>query len=89
MHTPTRRLLLVCLVFGVACTFVGCSSPAPQSASAATEQQMLDLKKQYDSGTISKEQYERESAYLRSKRDRELIQSGSPMNETVRGVLAP
>jgi len=85
MRTPTARLLWVCLAFGVACGS-GCSSPAPQSANAATEQQMYDLKKQYDAGTISKEQYDRESAYLRSKRDQELIQSGSPMNETVRGI---
>lgn len=89
MRARTMRLLLVCLAFGGACSLVGCSNTGSGGVgSMSADQQMLDLTKQYETGAISKDQYERESANLRSKRDRELIQSGSPMNETVRGVLS-
>jgi hypothetical protein len=89
MHIRKMRMLLVCVALGGACTLAGCSSTgSPAVGSTSTDQQLLDLTKQYETGAISKEQYERDSASLRSRRDRELIQSGSPMNETVRGVLS-
>jgi uncharacterized membrane protein len=68
------------LLTGPGCT----SDPATQSATSEQEL-MTELDRRYAAGAISKEQYERERAEIRARAQREGIQSGSPMNETIRG----
>jgi hypothetical protein len=84
------RACFICLGVVIIANNAGCSAtgPATSTASATTEQQLRDLTRKYETGTLSKEEYERQSAEIHNIRQRELLQSGSPLNETVRGVLS-
>lgn len=52
-----------------------------------TQEQMRELERRYVMGAISKQDYERQRAELHEKRQREIVQSGSTLNESVRGML--
>jgi hypothetical protein len=52
-----------------------------------TQQLLLDLDRSYTTGAISKQDYERRRAELQEKRRREMVQSGSTVNESMRGIL--
>jgi hypothetical protein len=52
-----------------------------------TQQLLLDLDRSYTTGAISKQDYERRRAELQERRQREMVQSGSTVNESMRGIL--
>ena len=74
------------LLAGIAGT--GCSSdPAVSGISVNERASLEELNQRYARGGMTKEEYDRERAALHAKVQREDIQSGSPTNEAVRGVL--
>jgi len=85
MRNQNVQNSLVCLAL-VAMINSGCSTSPTGGASSTSEQQMLDLTRRYETGAISKDQYERESAEIHAKRERELVAPGSPTNEAIRGM---
>ena len=52
-----------------------------------TQQLLLDLDRSYTIGAIGKQDYERRRAELQERRRREIVQSGSTVNESMRGIL--
>ena len=62
-----------------------CTSTPGTSTGAAEDQMMLDLNKRYANGELTKEAYDRERSEIQARAQRESLQSGSPMNETIRG----
>ena len=52
-----------------------------------TQQLLLDLDRSYTIGAISKQDYERRRVELQERRRREIVQSGSTVNESMRGIL--
>jgi hypothetical protein len=52
-----------------------------------TQQLLLDLDRSYTTGAISKQEYDRQRAELQERRRREVVQSGSTVNESMRGIL--
>jgi hypothetical protein len=67
-------------------TATGCGNTPERALSAAEEQMMLDLDKRYASGKISKEEYERQRADIHARAQRESLEAGSPLNESIRGM---
>jgi hypothetical protein len=78
-------------VFVASCALVitigssGCSNTPTGVTGAAEQEMMLDLDKRYAAGAISKNEYERQRADIQARSQRESLESGSPMNETIRG----
>jgi hypothetical protein len=76
--------------FAASCAFAllvavtGCSSTPERSA--AEEQMLLELEKRYASGAMSKEEYERQRADIHARAQRESLEAGSPLNESIRGM---
>ena len=84
--TIRTMVCLLCLGF-VITTGAGCSTAGSASADSWTaDQELMDLTRRYETGALSKDEYERQRAEMLARRDREGLQSGSPMNETVRGM---
>ena len=81
-------LLSVSLTLLVGISGSGCSSDPVVRGISVNERALLEeLNQRYARGAISKEAYDRERAALHAKVQREEIQSGSPLNEAVRGIL--
>ena len=81
-------------VLGVSLTLLvgfsgsGCSSdPALHGISVNERAPLEELNQRYARGDMTKEEYDRERAALHAKVQREDIQSGSAVNEAVRGIL--
>jgi uncharacterized membrane protein len=78
--------------FAAACALVvlmtatGCSSTPERGLNPAEEQMMLDLDKRYATGKMSKEEYDRQRAEIHARAQRESVEAGSPMNESIRGM---
>lgn len=66
-------------------TMTGCSN-TPDGPSAAEEQMLLELEKRYSSGAISKAEYDRQRADIHARSQREALEAGSPLNESIRGM---
>jgi hypothetical protein len=47
---------------------------------------MVELEKRYATGSISKEEYERQRADIHARAQRESLESGSSLNTTIRGM---
>jgi hypothetical protein len=84
----------VLAVLGVSLTVLvgmsgsGCSSdPAVHGISVNERAPLEELNQRYAGGGMTKEEYNRERAALHAKVQREDVQSGSPTNEAVRGIL--
>ena len=84
MNKRVTSVLIASGALAVVLNVAGCSN-TPSGTGLSEEEQVLELEKRYATGAISKEQYERERAELHARTQREAIQSGSPMNETIRG----
>jgi hypothetical protein len=89
MANKSIQMYLTSLGFVMVLNNAGCSAtgPAANVGSTSAEQQLVDLTRNYETGAIGKDEYERQRAEIQAKRERELVQSGSPLNETVRGIL--
>jgi hypothetical protein len=85
MRNQNLHNSFICLAL-VAMINSGCSTAPTGAASSTAEEQMLDLNRRYETGAISKEQYERESVEIHARRERELVAPGSPTNEAIRGM---
>jgi hypothetical protein len=65
-------------------SITGCSSTP--DLSPADQQMMVELEKRYATGSISKEEYERQRADIHARAQRESLESGSSLNTTIRGM---
>ena len=78
--------------FAASCALVvltnlaGCADTPNAPLGAADEQMMVELEKRYASGAITKEQYDRERADIHARAQREQLEAGSPLNESIRGM---
>jgi hypothetical protein len=82
-NQPVKSLLCAVLPWIFLISSGGCTT-APISE---TQQLLLDLDRSYTIGAISKQDYERRRAELQERRRREIVQSGSTVNESMRGIL--
>lgn len=81
-------LLSVSLTLVVGISSSGCANDPAVRGISVNERELLEqLNQRYARGAIDKEAYDREGAALHAKVQREDIQSGSPLNEGVRGIL--
>jgi hypothetical protein len=78
-----RFLTLLAIVMISAC------ADTPPAGGSASDQRLMEVTRQYEKGAITKDEYDRQRKEISAQRDREMVQSGSPVNESVRGVLAP
>jgi hypothetical protein len=65
---------------------VGLSGCNSTPSAPSEEQMMVELEKRYASGAISKEEYERQRADIHARAQREALEAGSPLNESIRGM---
>jgi hypothetical protein len=82
-NQPVKSLLSAVLL----CIFLINSGGCATGPLSETQQLLLDLDRSYTIGAISKQDYERRRGELQQKRQRELVQSGSTVNESMRGIL--
>jgi hypothetical protein len=78
--------------FAASCVLVvlmnvtGCADTPNAPLGAAEERMLVELEKRYASGAISKEEYERQRADIHARAQREALEAGSPLNESIRGM---
>jgi hypothetical protein len=83
MRKRTVSLFTVSCALAIATSITGCSTP---DARTLEDPLMAELDKRYETGTISKQEYERQRAEIHARRQREGLETGSPTNEAIRGM---
>jgi hypothetical protein len=93
MATRKRISRFACLGCAVV-ALAGCTSSNETASGRTSEvtvgQQLIDLKRAYDLGALTQEEYERQREYLLGKpRGKMSLAPGTPLNESIRSISPP